>query len=102
MIVVPPGSFTIGSPEDEVTNDWDRGRDEGPQHIVTFSRAFAVGKVEVTVDQFAAFIKESGYDAGSQCFTFETRQCRIEIGPVVSQSRLSPTRPTSGDVHQLG
>jgi formylglycine-generating enzyme required for sulfatase activity len=80
MIVAPPGSFTMGSPEDEVTNDWDRGRDEGPQHIVTFNRVFAVGKVEVTVDQFAAFIKETGYDTGWQCLTFERGRVELRSG----------------------
>jgi formylglycine-generating enzyme required for sulfatase activity len=32
---------------------------------------FAVGKFHVTVDQFAAFVTETGYDTGSKCSTFE-------------------------------
>jgi formylglycine-generating enzyme required for sulfatase activity len=67
MVVVPAGSFTMGSPEREPgRNTW-----EGPQHVVTFARPFAVGKFEVTVDQFAAFARETGYEAGSRCWTFE-------------------------------
>jgi formylglycine-generating enzyme required for sulfatase activity len=67
MVVVPAGSFTMGSPERENgRNTW-----EGPQHVVTFARPFAVGKFEVTVDQFAAFARDTGYDAGSRCWTFE-------------------------------
>jgi len=31
----------------------------------------AVGKFEVTVDQFAAFAQEAGYDTGSKCYTLE-------------------------------
>jgi formylglycine-generating enzyme required for sulfatase activity len=56
MVVVPAGKFTMGSPADE------RGRydDEGPQHIVTIRKPFAVGRLHVTVDQFAAFVLATG------------------------------------------
>jgi hypothetical protein len=53
MIVVPAGSFTMGSPSDEK----ERFDDEGPQHRVTILRALAVGKFTVTLDQFADFVK---------------------------------------------
>jgi formylglycine-generating enzyme required for sulfatase activity len=67
MAVVPSGSFTMGSPPGEK----DRYGFEGPQHRVTFARQFAVGKFPVTVDQFAAFVRETGYDAGQQCELYE-------------------------------
>jgi formylglycine-generating enzyme required for sulfatase activity len=67
MIVVPAGSFTMGSAASEP----GRNADEGPQHTVTFTRQFAVGRFAVTVDEFSAFVKETGYDAGSSCWTFE-------------------------------
>jgi formylglycine-generating enzyme required for sulfatase activity len=38
---------------------------------VTISRAFAVGKYTVTVDQFAEFLKQTGYDTISDCWTYE-------------------------------
>lgn len=63
MVVVPPGSFTMGSPESEK----DRDNSEGPQRRVTIPQAFAVGKFEVTVDQFAAFVEDSRHDAGQRC-----------------------------------
>jgi formylglycine-generating enzyme required for sulfatase activity len=44
MVVVPAGNFTMGSPKTEN----NRNDNEGPQHEVTFDRAFAVGKFEVT------------------------------------------------------
>jgi formylglycine-generating enzyme required for sulfatase activity len=67
MVVVPAGSFTMGSPDNEKgRNTW-----ESPQHVVTFAQPFAVGKFEVTVDQFAAFVRDTGYDAGATCWTFE-------------------------------
>jgi formylglycine-generating enzyme required for sulfatase activity len=67
LVVVPAGSFTMGSPE----SDKDRRNDEGPQHRVTIGKPFAVGKFHLTVDQFAAFAAESDYDTGSKCRTFE-------------------------------
>jgi formylglycine-generating enzyme required for sulfatase activity len=67
MVVVPAGAFTMGSPDKETgRNTW-----EGPQHVVTFAQPFAVGKFEVTVDQLAAFVRETGYSAGSTCWTYE-------------------------------
>ena len=50
MVVIPPGSFMMGSPSGEA----ERNSDEGPQHRVTILRAFAVGKFEVTFAQWAA------------------------------------------------
>jgi formylglycine-generating enzyme required for sulfatase activity len=67
MVVVPAGSFTMGSPKAEE----GRFDDEGPQHVVTINKPFGVGKLHVTVDQFAAFVRETGYHASSKCATFE-------------------------------
>src|SRR5262249_41953668 len=44
MVVVPAGTFTMGSPKSEAERD-DR---EDPQHPVTVGKAFAVGKFHVT------------------------------------------------------
>jgi formylglycine-generating enzyme required for sulfatase activity len=67
MVVVPAGKFTMGSPADE-KNRYD---DEDPQHDVTIGKAFAVGRTHVTVDQFDAFVRETGYVASSKCYIFE-------------------------------
>jgi formylglycine-generating enzyme required for sulfatase activity len=67
MVVIPAGKFTMGSPSGEK----DRFDNEVPQHSVTIGAAFAVGKFAVTRGQFAAFVKDTGYDAGSKCRTFE-------------------------------
>jgi formylglycine-generating enzyme required for sulfatase activity len=48
MVVVPPGSFMMGSPPSEK----DRFDDEGPQHEVTIAKSFAVSKFEVTFDEW--------------------------------------------------
>ena len=56
MVVIPAGSFNMGSPENEA----DRGFDEGPQHRVTMQE-FAIGKTEVTIAQYQEFVTATGY-----------------------------------------
>ncbi len=68
MVVVPAGSFTMGSRENDASLRPEISRDERPQHVVTISKPFAVGRMHVTVDQFATFVRETGYDAGGWCF----------------------------------
>jgi hypothetical protein len=45
MVVVPAGSFMMGSPVGEA-GDWEKDR-ESPRHIVRLARPFAVGRFEV-------------------------------------------------------
>lgn len=52
LVVVPPGSYLRGSP----SNEAERQTDEGPQRLVTIPAAFAVGKYEVTFDQWDACV----------------------------------------------
>ena len=56
MVVVPAGSFTMGSPSSE--EGWDD--DEGPQHRVTIAAPFAVGKYEVTFAEWDACVAAGG------------------------------------------
>ena len=56
MVVVPAGSFMMGSPDDEKS----RGKSEGPQHRVTFARSFAVGRFAVTFDEWDACVADGG------------------------------------------
>ena len=58
MIVVPAGSFMMGSPSSEE----GRGGDEGPVHRVTIPAAFAVGKYEVTFSEWEACVAGGGCD----------------------------------------
>ena len=59
MVVLPAGTFTMGSPDSEA----GRFSDEGPQHDVRIAAPFAVGKFDVTKDEFAAFVKDTGYNS---------------------------------------
>lgn len=56
MVVVPAGSFTMGSPASEK----ERSGDEGPQRRVTFARPFAVGKFEATFAEWDACVADGG------------------------------------------
>jgi len=56
MVVVPAGSFTMGSPENEEYHQ----KDESPQHRVTFSQPFAVGRFSVTFDDWDACAADGG------------------------------------------
>jgi formylglycine-generating enzyme required for sulfatase activity len=70
MVVIPSGDVLVGSSRTEI----DIGlaaANEGPQHKVVIKQPLAIGRFEVTRDQFAAFVNASGYKAGDHCFTFE-------------------------------
>jgi formylglycine-generating enzyme required for sulfatase activity len=56
MVVVPAGSFMMGSPESEA----GRWTNEGPQHKVTFTRPFAVSRFAVTFDEWDACVAGGG------------------------------------------
>jgi formylglycine-generating enzyme required for sulfatase activity len=70
MVVLPTGKFLMGSARSEIEN----GRadaNEAPQHKVVMKERIAVGRYEVTRDQFAAFVAATGYKGSGRCFTFE-------------------------------
>ena len=62
MIVMPGGTFTMGSPSGELA----RYDVEGPQHDVRVA-PFALGKYEVTRGEWGAFVRESGYQQPETC-----------------------------------
>ncbi len=53
-ILIKAGTFTMGSPDGEGLED------ERPQHIVTITKDYYLGKYEVTNRQFAKFLNEQG------------------------------------------
>ncbi|MBC7324568.1 MAG: formylglycine-generating enzyme family protein, partial [Moorella sp. (in: Bacteria)] len=50
MVLIPAGTFMMGSPN----NEQDRSSNEGPQHQVTLTKPFYLGKYEVTQAQWKA------------------------------------------------
>ncbi len=98
MVVIPPGSFVMGSPAGEK----GRAKDEGPAHRVSIPEAFAVGKFEVTVEEFTTFAKEAGlltlsiYNKEKECWVYDKkakwkkRQGRYWQKPGFPQGRSHP------------
>lgn len=55
MVVVPRGQFIMGSPGDDPDRNWDER-----QHSVEIVQGFAVGRTEVTFEQFDRFAEATG------------------------------------------
>jgi formylglycine-generating enzyme required for sulfatase activity len=66
MVPLPPGSFMMGVSQKEKRQlkyvDWGL-----PQHQVSIGYPFAIGRFEITVDEFDAYVKETGAQVGGKC-----------------------------------
>jgi formylglycine-generating enzyme len=65
MVMIPGGTFTMGSLESEP----ERRRFEGPRSNVKVA-SFAIGETEVTRRQYAAFVEDTKRSADGGCFTY--------------------------------
>jgi formylglycine-generating enzyme len=63
MIVIPPGSFTMGLPQSEVDRYGVPSGRNLTLHPVRIARPFALGEYLVTRKQYATFAEETGHDA---------------------------------------
>jgi len=94
MVAVAQGEVLMGSNR----NDIDSGiaaANEGPQHKAIIRQPLAIGRFEVTRDQYAAFVKRSGYKGGERCVTFENnvpqeRANRTFLNPGFAQDGTHP------------
>ncbi|NLV40798.1 MAG: SUMF1/EgtB/PvdO family nonheme iron enzyme [Candidatus Hydrogenedentes bacterium] len=59
---IPAGSFPMGSPETEP----DRQTHEGPQHSVTLTRGFWMGRHEISLGQFSRFVNDMGFKTSAE------------------------------------
>jgi formylglycine-generating enzyme required for sulfatase activity len=57
MVLIPAGSFVMGSPDSEP----GQYHDEGPAHRVTIARPFWLGRYPVTRGEYAVFAGETGH-----------------------------------------
>jgi formylglycine-generating enzyme required for sulfatase activity len=80
MVVIPAGSFMMGSPD----NEKGRNKAEGPQRTVTL-KSFAMGKTEVTVAQFRRFVDAKIYQTDAErnlnakgCFSWEASDNKFD------------------------
>jgi len=65
MVVIPPGSVTVGSPDDGAGTGLEQ-----PPHAVAIASAIGVGRYEVTKAQFARFVQQSGHATNGGCFVW--------------------------------
>lgn len=75
MVVVPSGGFLMGSSDSDIA-EHRAYANEGPQHMVTISQPFALGKYEVTFAEWDACVADNGcrgYRAGDQGWGRGTR-----------------------------
>ena len=76
LVVIPPGTYRMGSPASEEGRD----EDEGPRHRVVVANAIAVGTAEVTRAEYARFFRETGHSGDDSCRTFEGEQWKQRSG----------------------
>ncbi len=76
LVVVPAGSFRMGSPESEAGRD----DDEGPVHRVRIERPFAVGVYEVTRGEYSRFVSATGHRSEDGCWTREGGESKLRSG----------------------
>jgi len=88
MVVVPAGVLSIRSEQRKMIGN----KTERRQQDLIIRRPFALGKFEVTVEQFGAFIRETGYDTGATCFTYEDGKYEERTG----RSWRNPGYPQHG------
>jgi len=79
LVTISPGTFNMGS------NSGDG--DERPVHKVTINYSFDIGKTEVTVAQFRAFVDATGYE--KQGWTWG-RRCTDHMGSVQNRPCENP------------
>jgi len=56
LVFIPPGTFRMGSPTNEVDRNPTFSGDEGPQTEVTLTKGFYMGRYEVTQEEYLAVI----------------------------------------------
>jgi len=85
MVALPAGAFTMGSPDSE----GGREGQDGPARRVTLTEPVAIGRFEITVEQFAAFVEKTGFEPGDLCRAF-VPDARPSEWPLVKASFRAP------------
>jgi formylglycine-generating enzyme required for sulfatase activity len=86
MVVIPSGAFTMGSPDTEK----DRFRNEGPQHRVTISHAFALAAYPVTVREYRRFVRATGRPTPDSCRVYDTSFADHDLVRVLGRNWQRP------------
>jgi len=68
MVEIPPGTFAMGATDAEQEHPFiGFVPEEQPRHSVTIEYPFAIGRYEVTVAEFDAYVRETGASVGGTC-----------------------------------
>jgi formylglycine-generating enzyme required for sulfatase activity len=91
MVVVPAGSYIMGSPAGEP----ERAGEREDQVAIAIASPFAVGAFAVTRAEFAAFVSATGYTVDAGCYfwtgtTWEERVDRSWRSPGFAQDDRHP------------
>lgn len=81
MVVIPPGTFQMGSTEAETTREGvpnEYAILEKPVHTVTIPKALAAGKFAVTWVEFAAFSCETG-NSPTGCWYWDAKEGKPKL-----------------------
>ena len=97
MVVVPAGEFMMGSPPSEE----GRGDDEGPVHRVTIAEPFAVGKYEVTFDEWDACVSGGGCGGHRPDSKDRGRQPVAEVSWEDAQAYVAWLSRKTGEAYRL-
>ena len=76
LVVVPAGTYRMGSPSSES----GRNEDEGPVHEVTIGEPIAVGVYEVMVGEWRRFVDETGHSTSDSCWIRESGEWKERGG----------------------
>jgi formylglycine-generating enzyme required for sulfatase activity len=96
MVVVPSGSFQMGSTDEDAVRDISaiNGQNAGfyranearnvvaehPQHVVTIRRPFALGRYAVTWGEFKVFLAQTRYSADGPCQIYLNHTYESPVG----------------------
>jgi len=96
MVVLPKGNYSIGGTDQEHVDlnvDSYRVKWESPRHNVQIREPFAISKTEVTVEDFAQFVKETKRAIAAGCLAFPGYPAMGDPEYVMYQKNLSWRNP---------
>lgn len=67
MVVIPPGTFTMGSPQTEI----GRFKNEGPERRVTIAHTLAIGAYPVTRKEYRHFVRATRRPTPDSCRIYD-------------------------------
>ena len=96
LVLIPAGKFLMGSPETEKGRQVDE-----TQREVTIGKAFYMGTTHVTVDEFAAFVKDTAYKTDAEkdgwTYGFEINYGRFDVKKVPGGCWRKPSFEQKGN-----